>query len=112
MSRERDWKIVNTRMLTDADYSDMVNPYVRAEEEAFKRGHTQGLLSGLWLALCGLVAVGLLLVALVAQAAEIVRFRLTAMPIRASAVDARITVCQQYPEVSRKWQCYALREGK
>ena len=96
-------------MATDRDYSDMVNPYVRAEEEAFQRGLRRGCT---WATIVLIVALGLLLVALDARGAEILRFKLTATPIRASAVDARITVCQQYRELFGKWQCYAIREGK
>jgi hypothetical protein len=37
------------------------------------------------------------------------RYRATRAPIKASTLEASITVCQQYTEVNRKWICYAIK---
>ena len=95
---------------TDRDYADIVDPFVQAETEAFKRGYGQGILTGIFYAiLCGLIGGALLLVSTRGLAAEPVRYKLTVTPIRASAVDARFTICQQYREFYGRWQCHAIR---
>lgn len=39
-------------LTTDRDYADLVNPYVRAEREAYERGYSAGILHAAgWLAL-------------------------------------------------------------
>ena len=93
--------------MTDRDYTDMVNPYVRAEEEAFKRGHSEGLAAGIFYALCAIIALGMLLVALDAHAADWT-YEESPRVIRASERDARLTVCQQNA-IERGWQCFIVK---
>jgi len=41
--------------MTDQDYSDMVNPYLKAEEEAEARGYWRGIRQALYAVCAGLV---------------------------------------------------------
>lgn len=95
---------------TERDYADMVNPFVRAEEEAHSRGFREGFGAGIFAtALILVFAAALLFYRLEARATEVVRYRPAATPIRASDVDARITVCQQFHEIERKWRCWGFQ---
>ena len=97
--------------MTDRDYADMIDPFIRAEEEAWSRGYDRGVVAGLLYAIgVGLVVAMILFASKVN--AETIRFKPTPLPIRASAVEARITVCQQYRELYGLWQCYAIKETK
>ena len=94
-------------MQTDRDYADMVNPYVRAEEEAEQRGFRKGVLMAVWWLLCICVA-GLLLVSLKANAVAPWSYEESRQPIKASERDARITVCQSN-SVLWGWSCFIVR---
>ena len=89
------------------DFADIINPIGRMEREAEQRGYRRGILTAIWWLLCAVVA-GLVLVSLKAHA-EPVRYKMTVLPIRASAVEARFTICQQYREFYGRWQCHAIR---
>lgn len=96
-------------MTTDRDYADMVNPYVRAEQEAHARGYREGLASGIFYALVAIAGLGMLLVALNAHA-EIAEELDAWKPIKASDVHARLTVCHEHREpLGAPWRCFAVR---
>lgn len=93
--------------MTDYDYADMVNPYIRAEEEAHRRGFREGVAAGIFYAICAIIALGMLLVALKADAAprRVWTYEESFTPIRASSRGASISVCQNIG-YERSWACY------
>src|SRR4051812_49020404 len=94
---------------TDRNYADMVNPYVRAEEEARLMGFRHGVGVGIFATVMVLAfAFAMFFYSLEARgAAAELRYQPTRAPIRASDLEARITVCQQDAS-SRKWLCYSV----
>lgn len=88
--------------MSDRDYSDMVNPYVRAEQEAEQRGFRKGLLTALWW-LCIAVICGMLLVSMKANA-TVVALGQTWGIIKASDCGGRLSICQNN-YARGKWQC-------
>ena len=99
--------------MTDHDYADMIDPFVRAEVEAFKRGYGEGIASGIFYTICALIAAGLVLVSLNAHGATKRgwTYEEAYLPIRASSRAARIVICQD-TGFERKWACYYKTEGK
>lgn len=99
---------------TQQDYADMVNPYVRAEEEAEERGFRRGIGAGVFGTILVLAfAAALILYRVEAKGAESRSAWLsveTWRPISASQVGARITVCHTNPKpIGLPWLCYATR---
>ena len=95
--------------MTDRDYADLVDPYVRAEEEAFARGKSEGLFSGIFYTLVALIALAMLLVSLHAHAASwsVEQTRGWHLP-KASEREARIVVCQNNA-ARHEWRCFSVR---
>ena len=96
--------------MTEYDYADMVDPFVKAEERAYERGWREGLLCGIFYSIATIIGVGMLLVALDAHAAEAPRwsYEEARKPLKASERNARISVCQQNA-VERGWACFLIR---
>lgn len=94
-------------MTTDRDYADMVNPYVRAEEEAHQRGYREGVAAGAFYATLIFVMLVLALAGCPAKAADW-SFEEASRPIKASERGARITVCQNNA-TGRTWACFSVR---
>lgn len=96
--------------MTDMDYKDMVDPYVRSEVEAFRRGYGEGVVSGIWYTIVAIIAAGLVLVAWNAHASEAPPFTVieSARPIKASEHRARITVCSTV-SARMQWSCFIVR---
>lgn len=94
--------------MTERDYVDMVNPYVRAEEEAHGRGYRAGIGAGIF----GTILVLALVAAMILYAVEA---RSAPKPqwtyeeaeyvIRAGAREAKLSVCQNNG-FERKWGCW------
>ena len=100
--------------MTDFDYKDLVDPFVRAEQEAFRRGYGQGILTGVFYAiLCGLIGGALLLVSTRGLAAEAPPWERMESPrvIKASERGATVSVCQQNA-VERGWSCFFIKGTK
>jgi hypothetical protein len=93
------------------DYKDILNPYVRAEVEAFKRGYGEGLVSGIFYVIVALIAAGLVLVSWNAHAVSAASdwtYEESPRVIKASERGARLTVCQQNA-IERGWACFIVK---
>lgn len=88
------------------DYADMINPYVRAEQEAETRGFRKGAAFGVYMTLCVIIA-GMILMSLNAHAADW-SFEEAKKPIRASERDATLSVCQNN-SARHVWHCFFVR---
>ena len=96
-------------MTTDRDYADLIDPFVRAEVEAFKRGYDSGIVAGILYAIGIGIIVAMILFASKANAAEwtveeSVRWHLP----KASERGARIVVCGNN-SARREWRCFSVR---
>lgn len=89
------------------DYADMVNPYVRAEQEAHERGFWEGCLSGIFYTLVALIAAAMILFSMNAHA-EVSWVALTWSPIKASDCGGTISVCQNNA-TEGTWTCFCVR---
>ena len=92
--------------MTDRDYADMINPHVRAEEEAHGRGYREGVAAGIFYAVVALVTAGMLLVALNAHAEW--SYEEARRPLKASERGAKISVCQNNA-TGREWKCFLIK---
>ena len=99
--------------MTDRDYADMIDPFVRAEVESFKRGYGEGVVSGIFYTIVAILAFGLVLVSWNAHAAPKHgwTYEEAYLPIRSSSRAARIVICQD-TGFEKKWACYYKSERK
>ena len=97
-------------MSTERDYADMVDPFVRAELAAWERGYDKGVVAGILYAIGIGIAVGMILFASKAGAAEW-SFEEARRPIKASERDASYTVCQNN-SIRHYWHCFIVKETK
>ncbi len=95
--------------MTERDYSDLVNPYVRAEAEAERRGFWHGVASAIWAILIACIIAGALYAGKVGAAEW--TFEEARKPIRASERGAQISVCHNNA-VTRVWRCFFVMEPK
>ena len=93
-------------MSTDKDYADLVDPFVRAEVEAFKRGYGQGILTGIWYAILVGIVTAMLIYATNAHAADWWMSE-TWAPIKASDCGGKISACHNNA-IEGKWTCYCV----
>ena len=93
--------------MTDRDYADMVDPFVRAESEAWERGYDKGVVTGILYAIGIGFALALVLFASKVNAAEWT-FEESRYPIKASERGADITVCHS-SGVRFPWQCFSVK---
>ena len=113
------------------DYADMVDPFVRAESEAWERGYDKGVVTGILYAIgIGFVLALVLFASKIHAAPQVLGHladgRLTSLntkpavaapmwtfeesryPIKASERGADITVCHS-SGVRFPWQCFAVK---
>ena len=96
--------------MTDYDYADMIDPFVRAELEAWNRGYDKGVVAGILYAIGIGLVVGMLLFASKAHSATWT-YEESFTVIKASHRGARITICQD-TGFERKWACRYKSETK
>ena len=89
------------------DYADMVDPFVRAESEAWERGYDKGVVTGILYAIGIGFVVGMILFASKAAASEWT-FEESHRVIKASERGADITVCHS-SGVRFPWQCFVVK---
>lgn len=94
-------------MNTDRDYADLVDPFVRAEVEAFKRGYGEGIVSGIWYSILTGIVAGLLLASWNAHAADWT-YEESPRVIKASERGARLTACHNNA-VEKGWVCFIVK---
>lgn len=87
------------------DYADMVNPYVRAEQEAHERGFWEGCLSGIFYTLVVLIAAGMILFSMNAHA-EVIFGAYSWKPVIASDCGGTLSICQKK---GSQWECFCVR---
>lgn len=94
------------------DYADMVNPYVRAELEAEQRGRRQGWGEGVFITILIVLALIAVFYNVETRAQDLRKatrkYQPTEDTIKASAIDARITVCHKNAGATR-WTCWSVR---
>lgn len=96
---------------TDRDWANLGDPIEAACEAARHSGFVHGVAAAIFgYTLVLAFAAALILYGMEAHGAEAIRYRLTDTPIKASTLDVRLTVCQQYTELlARKWRCYGIQ---
>ena len=94
---------------TEHDYADLIDPFVRAEVEAFKRGYDSGIVAGILYAIGIGLVVAMILFASKANAAEwsVEQTRGWHLP-KASERGAAIVICQNNA-ARHEWRCFSVR---
>jgi hypothetical protein len=95
---------------TDVDYADMVNPFVRAEEEAEDRGRRRGICEGIFGTILTILAIVAAAYTVETRSAEAPRWWVqeTYAPIRASAAGCSISVSHNNA-TGRTWRTFCVR---
>lgn len=96
--------------MTDRDYADLINPYVRAEEEAEQRGRRQGWCEGAFVTILAILSLVAVFYTVETRADVLLnwKFVIAEAPINASDCGTRVSVCHN-SSAYHPWHCHCPR---